>query len=159
MRRAASTRAPTLQGDPISPFARSLKSLDKEERDNLKFNNHIRDAYVDLYFKKMPLTLRIGKQQVVWGESDGFRMLDRANTLDLSWHFFQELPPPGFGFDELRQPFFMVKGLWDFQQLGPLSQPFLEFFWNPGDWNPGKIAFLPRPWGVNLLDPLEQRAR
>jgi hypothetical protein len=143
-----------LQGDPISPFARSLKSLDKEERDNLKFNNHIRDAYVDLYFKKMPLTLRVGKQQVVWGESDGFRMLDRANTLDLSWHFFQELPPPGFGFDELRQPFFMVKGLWDFQQLGPLSQPFLEFFWNPGDWNPGKIAFLPRPWGVNLLDPL-----
>jgi hypothetical protein len=88
------------------------------------------------------------------GESDGFRMLDRANTLDLSWHFFQELPPPGFGFDELRQPFFMVKGLWDFQQLGPLSQPFLEFFWNPGDWNPGKISFLPRPWGVNLLDPL-----
>jgi hypothetical protein len=143
-----------LQGDPLSPVARSLKSIDKEERDELKFNNHIREAYIDLYFKKLPLTMRIGKQQIVWGESDGFRMLDRANTLDLSWHFFQELPPPGFGFDELRQPFFMVKGLWDFQQLGPLSQPFLEFFWNPGDWNPGKISFLPRPWGVNLLDPL-----
>ena len=144
-----------LQGDPLSPQARSLKSLDKDTRDNIKFNNTVREAYIDLYFKKLPLTMRIGKQQIVWGESDGFRMLDRANTLDLSWHFFQELPPPGFGFDELRQPFFMVKGLWDFQQLGPLSQPFLEFFWNPGDWNPGKIAFLPRPWGVNLLDPLK----
>jgi len=115
----------------------------------------VREAYIDLYFKHLPLTMRMGKQQIVWGETDGFRMLDRANTLDLSWHFFQELPPPGFGFDEIRQPFWMIKGLWDFRQLGPLSQPFLEFYWNPGDWHPGKVAFQPRPWGVNLTNPLE----
>ncbi len=133
----------------------SLSSIPKDQRDEYKFNNLIREAYMDIYFKSLPLTLRVGKQQVVWGESDGFRMLDRANTLDLSWHFFQELPPPGFGFDELRQPFFMVKGLWDFKQIGPLSQTFLEAYWTPGfDWNPGKIAFLPRPWGARLLDPL-----
>ncbi len=142
------------QGDPISSEAAQLTSIPKGVRDNLKFNNRLRDAYIDLYFKHIPLTLRVGKQQIVWGETDGFRMLDRANTLDLSWHFFQELPPPGFGFDEVRQPFWMIKGLWDFKQLGPLSQPFLEFYWNPGDWNPGKIAFLPRPWGVRLLDPI-----
>ncbi|HYB98535.1 MAG TPA: DUF1302 family protein [Candidatus Limnocylindrales bacterium] len=145
-----------LQGQFIEPQFRRLETIPKHERDELKFNNRIREAYIDLYFKNLPLTLRIGKQQVVWGESDGFRMLDRANTLDLSWHFFQELPPPGFGFDELRQPFFMVKGLWDFKQIGPLSQTFLEAYWNPGfDWNPGKIGFLPRPWGVRLLDPIE----
>lgn len=131
-----------------------IESIPKNKRDEYKFNNLVREAYMDLYFKTLPLTLRIGKQQVVWGESDGFRMLDRANTLDLSWHFFQELPPPGYGFDELRQPFFMVKGLWDFKQIGPLSQTFLEAYWTPGfDWNPGKIAFLPRPWGARLLDP------
>jgi hypothetical protein len=151
-----------LQGDPISRSKRSLNPDDKgafdpwtdDVRDEVKFNNRIREAYIDLYFKQLPLTLRLGKQQIVWGESDGFRMLDRANTLDLSWHFFQELPPPGFGFDELRNPFWMVKGLWDFKQLGPLSQPFLEFYWNPGDWIPGEISFLPRPWGVRLLDPI-----
>lgn len=142
------------QGDPISSESAQLSSIPKGVRDNLKFNNRLRDAYIDLYFKHIPLTLRIGKQQIVWGETDGFRMLDRANTLDLSWHFFQELPPPGFGFDEVRQPFWMIKGLWDFKQLGPLSQPFLEAYWNPGDWNPGKVAFLPRPWGVKLLDPI-----
>jgi hypothetical protein len=147
-----------LQGDPIEPPFARLESIPKDLRDEYKFNNLIREAYMDLYFKTIPLTLRIGKQQVVWGESDGFRMLDRANTLDLSWHFFQELPPPGYGFDELRQPFFMVKGLWDFKQIGPLSQTFLEAYWTPGfDWNPGKIAFLPRPWGVRLLDPLENQ--
>lgn len=145
-----------ISGDPIEPQFASLDSIPKNQQDEYKFNNQIREAYIDLYFKSLPLTLRIGKQQVVWGESDGFRMLDRANTLDLSWHFFQELPPPGFGFDELRQPFFMVKGLWDFKQIGPLSQTFLEWYWNPGfDWNPGKVAFLPRPWGARLLDPLE----
>ncbi len=132
-----------------------LEQISRAERDELRFNNNIREAYVDLYMKQIPLTLRIGKQQIVWGETDGFRMLDRANTLDLSWHFIQELPPPGFGFDEIRQPFWMIKGLYDFKQIGPLSQAFLEFYWNPGwDWDPGKIAFLPRPWGVRLLDQL-----
>lgn len=144
------------QGDPLTARDVSLESLSADKRDELKFNNHVRDAYIDLYFKQFPLTLRVGRQQVVWGESDGFRMLDRANTLDFSWHFFQELPPPGFGLDELRQPFFMIKGLYDFKHIGPLAQTFLEFYWNPGwDWNPGKIAFLPRPWGVRLLDPIE----
>lgn len=147
------------QGDALSPQDVALESIDRKTRDELKFNNQIREAYVDLYFKQIPLTLRIGKQQIVWGESDGFRMLDRANTLDLSWHFFQELPPPGFGFDELRQPFFMVKALYDLKQIGPLSQTFIEAYWNPGfDWNPGKIAFLPRPWGARLLDPLSNSA-
>ncbi len=159
------------QGDEICPAGSGCKNswtgreamnldpgLTDAERDALKFKNRVREAYVDLYFKHLPLTLRIGKQQVTWGESDGFRLNDRANTLDLSWHFFQELPPPGYGFDEIRQPFFMIKGLWDLHQIGPLSQPFLEFYWNPGDWNPGKISFAPRPWGVKLLDPLVNAA-
>ncbi len=143
-----------LSGRTLSEEDVSLESIPKGTRDQIKFNNHIREAYTDVYFKNLPLTLRLGKQQIVWGESDGFRMLDRANTLDLSWHFFQELPPPGFGFDELRKPFWMAKGLWDFKQLGPLSQPFLEAYWNPGDWDPGEISFLPRPWGARLLDPI-----
>lgn len=32
----------------------------------------------------------LGQQQVIWGESDGFRLGDVANPLDLSWHFFLE---------------------------------------------------------------------
>src|SRR5689334_11844410 len=67
-----------LQGDAIEPVFTGIKAIPKDERDELKFNNLIREAYMDIYFKTLPLTLRIGKQQVVWGESDGFRMLDRA---------------------------------------------------------------------------------
>ncbi|MFP6626168.1 MAG: DUF1302 family protein [Deltaproteobacteria bacterium] len=142
------------QGEAMPASLVQLDSLDESTRDALKFKNRLREAYIDLYFKHLPLTMRIGKQQVIWGESDGFRLNDRANTLDLSWHFFQEFPPPGYGFDDIRQPFFMIKGLWDFRQLGRLSQPFLEFYWNPGDWNPGRISFAPRPWGIKLLNPL-----
>ncbi len=144
-----------LRGVPLTAREVSLDTIDDSVRDRIKWQFDIREAYFDFYFKKLPLHLRIGKQQVVWGETDGFRMLDRANPLDLSWHFFQELPPPGFGFDEIRIPMFMIKALWDFDQIGNLSQPFLEVYWNPGfDWVPGRVAFLPRPWGVKLLDPI-----
>jgi len=98
--------------------------------------------------------VRAGRQQIVWGESDNFRMLDRANTLDLTWHFTQEVPPPAYGWDEIRRPFWMLKFLYDLGDVWKLSQNFLEWYWNPGDWYPAKQAFLPRPWGLPILNPL-----
>jgi hypothetical protein len=35
-----------------------------------------------------------------------------------------------------------------------LSNTFLEFFWNPGDWVPAKKDFLPRPWSAPIPNPL-----
>ncbi|MBN3037845.1 MAG: hypothetical protein JW869_00330 [Candidatus Omnitrophica bacterium] len=40
----------------------------------------LREAYFDFYFDK--LDARIGKQQVVWGTTDGVRILDLVNPLD-----------------------------------------------------------------------------
>jgi hypothetical protein len=40
---------------------------------------------------------------------------------------------------------------------GPLSGVAVELYWNPGDWRPAKVAFLPRPWGIRLLHPLTNR--
>ena len=103
----------------------------------------------------MPLSIRAGRQQVVWGETDNFRMLDRANSLDLTWHFQQEIPAPAFGWDEIRRPFWMFKFLYDIgERLEASSQTFLEWYWNPGDWQPAKQAFLPRPWGLPFFNPL-----
>jgi hypothetical protein len=136
----------------------TLDGLPEEERDAYKFDNQLREAYLDLKLKRVPLSLRIGRQQVVWGETDNFRMLDRVNSLDLSWHFHQEIPAPMFGWDEIRRPFWMLKGLYNLGAAGPLSQAFLEFYWNPGDWHPVKHGFLPRPWGLQIYDPLENRA-
>jgi hypothetical protein len=134
--------------------ALTLDGLGRDARDRLKFENSLREIYADITFRGIPLTVRAGKQQIVWGEADDFRMLDRVNTLDLTWHLAQEVPPPSFGWDELRQPFWMLKFLYDLGDVWKFSQSFLEWYWNPGDWRPPKIAFLPRPWGIKSLDPL-----
>ena len=149
-------------GQNLSDFAAAtgrsdvltLDGLSRSARDSLRFENTLREAFVDLRFRDVPLSVRLGRQQIVWGEADNFRMLDRANALDLTWHQAQELPPPAFGWDEVRRPFWMVKFLYDLGRVGPLSQSFLEWYWNPGDWKPVKLAYLPRPWGIPILDPL-----
>jgi hypothetical protein len=141
------------QGVKTDPRFDNIDDLDRDERDGAKFENVLRELYVDVQFK-MPLTLRLGRQQIIWGESDGFRMLDRVNSLDLTWHQFQELPGLNFGFDELRRPFWMAKGIYDFGEVATFSNVFAEAYWNPGDWEPNKIRFLPHPWGVKIANPL-----
>jgi hypothetical protein len=131
-----------------------LEDLGRDARDALKFDNQLREAYADIKFRGIPLTVRAGRQQIVWGETDNFRMLDRVNALDLTWHFQQEIPPPAFGWDEIRRPYWMIKFLYDLGDIAGLSQNFLEWYWNPGDWRPAKQTFLPRPWGLPFLNPL-----
>ncbi len=141
------------QGVKLDKRFEHLDDMSKDARDAQKFESQLREAYVDIKFRGN-FSLRAGKQQIIWGESDGFRMLDRANALDLSWHFFYELPPPAFGLDDLRIPFWMIKGLYDFGSVGSLSNVFAEAYWNPGDWRPSRLYFEPNPWGVRLGDPL-----
>jgi hypothetical protein len=117
--------------------------------DETKFENRLREAYIDLRLKAMPLSMRLGRQQIVWGETDNFRLLDRVNSLDLTWHLQQE------SWDELRIPYWMIKLLYDVGRVGVLSDAFFEAYWNPGDWYPNKRAFLPRPWSVPATNPLE----
>jgi hypothetical protein len=131
-----------------------LSGLSHGDRENLRFENALREFYFDVKFRGLPLTVRAGRQQIVWGETDNFRMLDRANSLDLTWHLVQELPPPAFGWDEIRQPFWMMKFLYDLGDVWKISQSFLEWYWNPGDWKPYKADFQPRPWGVRFHNPL-----
>ena len=138
----------------LSRAALQLDGLGRDGRDAIKFENTLREFYIDLKLRPIPLTVRAGRQQIVWGETDNFRMLDRANSLDLTWHFQQEIPPPAFGWDEIRRPFWMLKFLYDLGDVWKFSQSFLEWYWNPGDWQPAKQTFLPRPWGLRFYNPL-----
>lgn len=136
---------------------RDLNDLSRDARDSSKFENQLREAYADIKLADIPVSFRLGRQQIVWGEADDFRMLDRANPLDVSWHYILEIPPPSFGWDDLRIPQWMAKGLWDIGNIGPFSNTFLEGYWNPGDWRPVKVSFLPRPWGLRIQNPLFNR--
>lgn len=130
------------------PLGLGNRLVDLDNRDDIKFENDLREAYVDLKLKQIPLSFRLGRQQIVWGETDNFRLLDRTNALDLSWHLQQE------SWDELRIPYWMIKGLYDTGRIGPLTDTFVEVYWNPGDWVPNKRKFLQRPWSVPITDPL-----
>jgi len=44
-----------------------------------------REIYFDIYTENFQF--RIGKQQVIWGESDGLRLMDCINPQDMRYEF------------------------------------------------------------------------
>jgi len=56
-------------------FSHKFTEQEKEKR---KFEYKLREIYTDLALP--PLSFRIGRQQVVWGETDNFRALDQLRA-------------------------------------------------------------------------------
>lgn len=136
-------RLDDLVGGRISDFS-------NDRLNDLKFENDLREAYVDLRFSEVPLFLRLGRQQVVWGESDYFRLMDFWNPIDIRWHLQQEQ-----SWDEIRVPLWLLKAVWEFGEVGPVSDTYAELVYNPGDYHPGIVVdFLPRPWALPFPSPL-----
>jgi hypothetical protein len=83
------------------------------------------EIYVNL--KEGPLFLRIGRQNLSWGETDGLRLLDEINPVD---NFF------GLTFDEdldeKRIPLWMLRAIYDLPDVGPVSHFAVEGFGVPG---------------------------
>src|SRR5712691_8530895 len=74
---------------------------------------------------KGPLFIRIGRQNLSWGETDAFRLLDQINPLDNLFGGF--LVP----LDERRVPLNMLRAQWSFGTIGPVSDLTLEGFVSP----------------------------
>jgi hypothetical protein len=84
----------------------------------------VRDAWWEN--KQGPLTLFVGNQTVVWGESLAFRVGDVVNPTDTTW---------AFGFANLEQsrvPQWMIHPILNVPELGPLSSNFIEAVVEPG---------------------------
>ena len=95
-----------------------------------------------LNVERRPLFLRIGRQNLAWGEADGQRLLDGINPLDrlFGLPFDEDL-------DEQRIPLWMIRAnLQLIDMFGPLSSVGLESFLVPGviDTTQG-----PTPFGNN----------
>ena len=124
-------------------------SISRGDRDSLMFESALREAYIDFSLADAPLSFRVGRQQVIWGESDQFRLMDIWNPLDTTWHLQQE------DWDKIRVPLWLVKMIWDVGDVGPFTNSFAELVWNPGDFQPGnKVRFLPGPWGIPVPNPV-----
>ncbi len=81
----------------------------------------LRELYVDV--EKGDTFVRLGKQQIVWGKTDAFRMQDIINPLEISdANIFTPL-------EERRIPQWSVDVVHSFGDVGPLQDLSLELVW------------------------------
>jgi hypothetical protein len=112
---------------PVYPgqFTRHAEFEYESSRRRIKealWNLRLYEAYVNL--TKGPLFLRIGRQNLSWGETDGFRLLDQINPLDNTFGGFLT------SLDERRIPLDMIRAQWNFGTVGPIFDLTLEGFYS-----------------------------
>ncbi len=130
-----------------------ISDIPNRVRSDIAFENNLREIFLDIRTNS-PLSFRIGRQQIVWGNSLTPGVWDTNNTIDAGWHGNQELGLLGkVGFSELRNPFWAIKGLVDLGSLGPLSNAFVEFYDAPFGFIPTRTPQQPAPWGLPFLSP------
>jgi len=106
---------------------KSLREQDPENIDSFKQAYDLWECYFD--FIRGPWFLRVGRQNIAWGETDIFRLLDGINPLDNTFGGpFEDL-------DDRRIPLWMLRATRDMGSVGPLSSIVLEGFWVPGPWD------------------------
>lgn len=122
------------RGDYDASF--DIKGQDKFPQavvDDQRLGNEIRELFVDI--RQGPLFLRLGKQQVVWGESDFLRLADIINPLDFRWHYFLE------EWQDIRQGLPMVRAIY-----AVADKTDLEVVWAPVSFKPAKWAGVGTYW-------------
>ena len=95
------------------------------------------------------LWLRLGKQQIVWGEMIQARLMDQINALDLSWNFMYEPEE----FENIRIPNWSIRGIYSIdERIQWMNNVTIEGFINPGDVLPTQWAEPGAPF--NVFGPL-----
>ncbi len=110
-----------------------------EPRDHLRHRHRLFEAYLD--FTKGALFLRVGRQNLSWGETDGFRLLDNINPLDAGFGGFL------VSLDERRIPLDMARVVYGFGSIGPFSELNLEAY-GALDNEIAEPVSAGSPWGV-----------
>ncbi len=99
-----------------SPIDTSCAAADEVRQFN-NLNEIIRELSLKFRDKKGRFTIKVGKQQRGWGQSDGLRLMDILHAQDLRERFaFRDS-------DELRIPAFMISSDFNFRKMG-ISKPF-----------------------------------
>jgi hypothetical protein len=123
---------------------KNVRENDKENIDSFKQAYDLWECYADI--SKGPAFMRIGRQNLSWGETDVFRLMDLINPLDNTFGFvFEDL-------DDRRIPLWMLRGTVGLGNLGPVNSLSLEGFWVPGNWDVrvGPIAPSGTPYAAPL---------
>ncbi|MDY6974347.1 MAG: DUF1302 family protein, partial [Thermodesulfobacteriota bacterium] len=129
---------------PVSVPSSNWTLMKTDEDD---FRAEIWELYADLRIQD--LWLRMGKQQIVWGEMISSRIMDLINPLDLSWNFMFEPEE----YENIRIPNWSIRGSYlmrlPFRWIKDVT---IEGFLNPGDILPTQNAEPGAPF--NLIPQL-----
>ena len=130
-------------GVPGSPYW-GPKSGDPRRRYRDDFHNPrtediLREFYVD--YHSTDWEIRLGKQMIVWGEIDGFRLLDLVNPFDLRQFILDD-------YEDSRMPQWGIDAKWRFWPGKPNRN--LEFVFIP-NWRSNYLMVEGSQWEVDEL--------
>lgn len=83
---------------------------------------------------------RVGKQQIVWGKTDFFRLQDLVNPVDFGQHFFFD------SFEDIRIPQWIASAQWKFGNVGPTTDNAIQFIWNFDEFQRVGLGNPSAPW-------------
>ena len=119
---------------------RGYLDADEDELISPEFNDRwdfIREAYFDINYPMASgssLDIRLGRQQVVWGRTDLFRVLDVINPVDFSRNnIYDEL-------EDIRIPMGILNAEYRMGGVGPFQELNVSLMWNWEKFRPHKIG-------------------
>jgi uncharacterized protein DUF1302 len=125
----------------------SVNNLRFERDDSNQFYYPAREAYLDFRWDFFGSNLlRLGKQQVVWGKADFFRLQDIVNPVDFGQHFFIE------PFEDTRIPQLAAWLQHRFGDVLGMQDVAGNLVWNFDTFNPVGLGVGGQPWAVNFGD-------
>jgi hypothetical protein len=135
----------------LSPLSDDLLACDRCITANDSFTNMafgrtgssgalypFRELYVDGVAGD--LWFRIGKQQIVWGKTDFFRMQDIINPVDFGQHFFFD------SFEDIRIPQWIASFQYKPGSIGPLEDTAVQLVWNFDRFRPVGLGNHTQAW-------------
>jgi hypothetical protein len=134
---------------PVCAFAPGLVGFGGGTQDDLALEQYdsteLREAYVTFDLGERT-HFKLGKQQIVWGETDFFRAMDIIHGYDLRWRSFLETEN-----EELRKPLIMANVTIDVPELAGALQLVFRPGWDNGDdmGETGPVnggRWMPTPW-------------
>jgi len=108
---------PRYSYDPAYSIRGGVFDKNQEKMGHTQRTEWLRDCYLD--FTSDQLDLRLGKQQVVWGQADGLPFLDRVMPFDLTRYWLPD-------FADIRIPLWMAK-----VEYSPRLNSTLQFLFIP----------------------------
>jgi hypothetical protein len=138
------TRSMMLDADAEAqvPFPDDISDPERWVRDTFYNTVEVRELYADFELTR-EISLRVGRQQIAWGDTGQYRLLDIINPIDGTWHFasFES-------FEDMRKPLWIADALVDFPDIDGS----LEFVWIPLLDNPADTVNTPLTivgaWGL-----------